>query len=67
MRLILQIILFFDCIALSFILFLMFMSVLTLHFERVVSYASKGCKFQVCVVQITRFCDTVRQLRAESR
>jgi hypothetical protein len=43
------------------------MSVLTLHFERVIIYASEGCKFQVCVVQINRFCDTVRQLHAGSQ
>jgi len=58
--LILQIILFFDCVISSFILFLILMSVLTLRFERAIIYASEGCKCQVCVVPFTRLCDTVR-------
>jgi hypothetical protein len=43
------------------------MSVLTLRLQRVINYASEGCKFQVCVVYITRLYDTLPQLRAESR
>jgi len=64
---VLQIILFFDCVTSSFILFLILMSVLTLRFESVIIYASEGCKFQVFIVPVTRLCDTVRQLLAESR